>query len=214
MPAPEKIAALRHLIAERFPCEPRTAGRALATGIPIIDQVTGGLPLGAITELVCTTPSSGGHLFLSALLTVTRTKLIRTALVDATDSFDPSSFEPETLEHLLWVRCRSTAEALQVVDLLARDANLGLVLLDLCHAREADLRCVPATQWYRLQRAVEPADLALVVETPRSIVPSAQLRLELETPHPSPASLRERHQLEQELTVAVLRQRLQLAVPA
>ena len=56
----------------------------------------------------------------------------------------------------------------------------GLVLLDLRHAPLRELRRVPSTSWYRLQRAVEPADLALVVATPTACVPSAQLRFELE----------------------------------
>src|SRR5256885_11954545 len=30
----------------------------------------------------------------------------------------------------------------------------------------------PGPQWYRLQRAVEPTDLALVIETPYATVPS------------------------------------------
>ena len=61
----------------------------------------------------------------------------------------------------------STTTALQAADLVARDANLGLVMLDLRRAPDADLRRIPGPQWYRLQRAVEPTDLALVVETPR-----------------------------------------------
>ena len=52
--APEKLAALRHLLAERFPTAPRVTARALRTGLAAIDDPTGGLPLGAVTEIVCT----------------------------------------------------------------------------------------------------------------------------------------------------------------
>ena len=64
-----------------------------------------------------------------------------------------------------------------MTDLLARDANLGLVVLDLRHAPEAELRRIPNRQWYLLQRAVEATDLALVIITPRILVSWAQLRL-------------------------------------
>ncbi|WP_348253281.1 hypothetical protein, partial [Salmonella enterica] len=82
-------------------------------------------------------------------------------------------FPADLLAHLVWVRCRSVTEAVAATDLLARDANFGLVLLDLRHAPTRDLRRVPSTAWYRLQRAVEPTDLALVVATPAASVPSA-----------------------------------------
>ncbi len=215
-PAPEKLTALRHLLAERFPAASRFGGtaRLLTTGIPAIDEATGGLPLSAITEIVCAAPSCGSELLTGELLMLTRARRQRVALIDSADSFDPTSFDDDLLAHVLWVRCRTTAEALQSVDLLARDANLGLVLLDLRRAPEIDLRRTPATQWYRLQRAVEPTDLALVVETPRASVPSAQLRLVLDTPHSAAAFERERHDIATRLAANLQRQRLQIAASA
>jgi hypothetical protein len=209
--APEKLAALRHLLAERFPTVSRTIGRVLPTGIAAIDNVTGGLPLSAVTEIVCAAPSCGGHLFLAQLLAVTRRDRLRVALIDSTNSFDPASYPADLLVHLLWVRCTSTVSALQATDLIARDANLGLVVLDLRHASEADLRRIPGPQWYRLQRAVEPADLALVVETPRATVPSAQLRFGLNAPHDLNTLECERPTLSADLAFTLQRQRLQTA---
>jgi hypothetical protein len=208
MAAPEKLAALRHLLAERFPSLPRLAGRGLATGIPAIDAATGGLPLSALTEIVCAAPSCGSQLLLNELLAVTRTARVRLALIDGTDSFDPSSFADDLLRHLLWTRCRTTAAALHAADLLVRDANLGLVLLDLRRAPEAELRRIPAPHWYRLQRAVESTDLAFVVETPRAAVPSAQLRLTLDTSLSLAALASERHTLGLQLTPTLQRQRI------
>ena len=207
--APEKLAALRHLLAERFPTVPRTIGRVLPTGIAALDDATGGLPLSSITEIICASPSCGGHLLIGQLLAVTRATRTRVALIDSTDSFDPGSFDEDLLAHLVWVRCSTTATALSAADLLARDANLGLVVLDLRRAPEADLRRTPSTQWYRLQRAVEPTDLSLVVETPRASVPSAQLRFKLATSHGVAALDRERATLTAELEPALQRQRLQ-----
>jgi hypothetical protein len=147
-------------------------------------------------------------LLIGELLAATRNARARVALVDGSDAFDPSSFAADSLAHLVWVRCHGTAEALQAVDLLARDANLGLVILDLRRATDAELRRVPATQWYRLQRAVEPTDLALLVETPRPVVPSAQLRFTLDVSQPMAALESERHATALALVTSVQRQRL------
>src|SRR3954464_12085479 len=121
MAAPERLTALRHLLAERFPTATRPPGRVLRTGLRAVDEATGGLPLSAVTEIVCAAPSCGGHLLLGQLLALTRTSRTRVALVDGTDSFDPCSFSEDLLAHLLWVRCTKTSEALSAVDLLARD---------------------------------------------------------------------------------------------
>jgi hypothetical protein len=175
----DKLAALRRQLAERFPSIPRTAGRLLSTGIPEIDETTGGLPLGAVTEIVCSAPSCGGQLLLGELLSVTRETRSRVALIDSSDSFDPASWTNDLLAHVVWIRCATTSMALAAVDLATRDANFGLVVLDLCRSHPGDLRRVPGPQWYRLQRAVEPTDASLVIQTPVACVPSAQLRFDL-----------------------------------
>jgi len=114
--------------------------------------------------------------------------------------------------HLVWVRgTGDTDAALQAADLLVRDANLGLVVLDLRRAPERDLRRIPGPQWYRFQRAVEPADLAFVVLTPRASVPSAQLRLVLAEAHALPALARERPGLAAQLAPVLQRQRRQVS---
>lgn len=212
MAASAQLATLRHLLAERFPTASRTVGRVLPTGLAAIDDATGGgLPLAAVTEIVCAAPSCGSHLLLAQLLAVTRASRTRVALVDSTDAFDPDFFGTDQLAHLIWVRCTTTAPALQCADLLARDANIGLVALDLRHAPAADLRRIPGPQWYRLQRAVEPTDLALVVFTPRASVPSAQLRLALTASHAFSALQHDRPALVAALAPALQRQRLQAA---
>lgn len=209
--APKTIAELRSDLAKRFPSAQRPPGRTLQTGIPALDNTAGGLPLAAVTEIVCAAPSCGGHLLLAQLLSVSRAAGQRVALIDSTDAFDPSSFEADQLAHLVWVRCTTTAQALAAADLLARDANLALVFLDLRRAPESDLRRIPGPQWYRLQRAVEPTDLALIVETPRPSVPSAQLRLALTASHSFEILERERPTLTAALAPALQRQRLQTA---
>jgi hypothetical protein len=211
MAAPEMLAKLRRQLAERFPTAPRTVGRVLATGVPALDHAVGGVPLSALTEIVCAAPSCGGYLLLQQLLSVTRRNRLRVALIDSADSFDPDSCPGDLLAHLLWVRCSSAPMALQAADLLARDANLGLVVLDLRRASDLELRRIPGPQWYRLQRAVEPTDLALVVETPRASVPSAQVRFELSHSLSFAALEQERPLLSAELTPTLSRQRIQAA---
>ena len=205
--APAKLAALRHLLAERFPSALRPAGRTLLTGLTAIDDATGGLPLGAVTEIICTAPSCGSQLLLGQLLTTTRATRTRVALVDSADSFDPASWPVDLLAHLVWVRC-TAATALSATDFLSRDANLGLVILDLRHTPDRELRRTPSTLWYRLQRAVEPTDLALVVITPRATVPSAQVRFTLSTPLPFTALASDRPALSTALAPTLQRQRL------
>jgi len=163
---PESLAALRLLLAERFPqAAPRPAA-VLPTGVAAIDDVAGGgLQVGGITEVVALAPSAGGQLLISSLLAATRTRRMRAALVDALDAFDPQSHEPSLLQHLVWVRCRTLDEAMHAADILVRDANFALVMVDLRGIEWRALRRVPATTWYRLQRALERTDMAMVVFT-------------------------------------------------
>jgi hypothetical protein len=195
---------------------PERAGverRFFATGLAAVDEpLGGGLPQGAITELICVAPSCGGQLLFAHLLAAARAARQRVALIDACDTFDPTSHEPDLYRHLVWVRCGGVAPALQAADIVARDANFGLVVLDLKRADARELRRTPATTWYRLQRAVTPATLVLLVVTTRPTVPSAQLRLELTTSFTTAAFTRERAELAAHLAPAVQRSRLAAAL--
>ena len=211
MSAPEKLAALRRLLAASAAPAP-DAGRVLPTGLSGIDDATGGLPLGAVTEIVCAAPSCGGNLLLGRLLAATRARRERIALIDAGDCFDPESFPADLLAHLVWVRCPGpVSRALQAADLLARDANLALAVVDLRLSSTAELRRTPGPQWYRLQRAVEPAELALIIETPFAVVTCARVRLELAVPHDATALDRARPELAASLSPVLQRHRLRAA---
>jgi len=177
------LPALRQLLRERFPASVHGRTSPLVTGLPAIDEAGGGLPRPALTELVCSAPSCGSLLFVGQLMGVTRAAGLRVALVDSGDAFDPASWPPALLEHLVWVRAGSVDQAMAATDLLVRDANLALVMLDLRYAEPGDLRRIPASNWYRLQRALESTTLAALVVSPFAMVPSAQLRLELNRTH-------------------------------
>lgn len=206
--SPSSLSSLRQLLADRFPEAVRSEARVLATGVPAIDERVGGLPCGAPTEVVCGAASCGSQLLLGELLRAVRQASGRVALVDGHDAFDPASCEAECLQHLVWVRCRDTATALQAADILARDANLQLVVLDLRRAAALELRRTPASFWYRLQRALEPADLALVVLTPLATVASARLRLRLEQAHEFAVLEQARPDVARRLAPSVQRQRV------
>ncbi len=178
-----KLSTLRQLLSDRFPQATRAASSRLPTGLSALDDVSGGLPRHALSELVCDGPSTGGHLLFGQLLATTRALPARVALIDGCDQFDPRSHAGDSLDHLLWIRCSTPEQAMPVADLLAREPNLDLVVLDLVHAPASTLRRIPATTWYRLQRATEQTDLAFLALTPMPLVPSAQLRFRLRQSH-------------------------------
>ena len=176
-----QIIDLRKLLAERFPQEPLPPGDRLVTGLAPLDQaLAGGLTKGAITELTTPPGNAGSASLVAALVQRAARDRSFVALVDGRDSFDPQSLGAEALPHLLWVRCRKASEALQATDLLLRDGNFPLVILDLVLNGAMELRKIPASNWYRLQRLVEPAPTAFLVLTSRSLVSSAQWKLVLE----------------------------------
>lgn len=181
MAASDKIIHLRHLLAERFPQTLPPAADALTTGLPVLDEVIGGgLPKSAITELSSPHPSAGSALLIYALLQNAQRAGYFLALVDGQDSFDPQPLDNTCLSHLLWVRCRKAFEAVQAADFLLRDGNFPLVVLDLVLNAPEELRKIPQTSWYRLQRLVEAAPAAFLILTRRSLISSAQLKLSLE----------------------------------
>ena len=102
------------------------------------------------------------------------------ALIDGCDSFDPQPLGNACLSHLLWVRCDKAFEAIKAADLLLRDGNFPLVIVDLVLNPRAELRKIPQTSWYRLQRLVEPTSAVCLVLTRQSMVGSAQLKIVLD----------------------------------
>jgi hypothetical protein len=64
--------------------------------------------------------------------------------------------------------------------LLLRDGNFPLVIVDLILNSPEELRKIPQTTWYRLQRLVESVPTACLVLTRYEMVSSAQLKLVLE----------------------------------
>ncbi len=84
----------------------RPSPPTVGTGIAALDELTGGFPRGALTE-ICGPPSSGRTSVLLAVLAEMTRRQEVCAVVDASDSFDPASASAAgvDLRRLLWVRC-------------------------------------------------------------------------------------------------------------
>ena len=181
MAASDKIIHLRELLAKRFPQTCGPADQRLATGVPAIDDaIGGGLPKSAITEFTSPNLSAGSALFTHALLQEAHRRAFFLAFIDGRDSFDPQTAAPAVLRNLLWIRCSAAADAVKAADFLLRDGNFPLVILDLVLNPAEELRKIPQSNWYRLQRLVEAAPTAFVVLTRQSIISSAQLKVSLD----------------------------------
>jgi hypothetical protein len=184
MPTDAKLIELRQFLAERLPqarlgiAPARAASETLPTGLESVDRALGGgLPRGAFTELVAPGEGSGSAQFIHALLRHTASIGRFLTLVDGADSLDIDALEPEALAHLLWIRCRSTAEALQTTDLLLRDRNIALVVLDLKLNPAHELRRIQGTLWYRFGRLMEQQGGTVLVVTPQPLVSGAAARI-------------------------------------
>jgi hypothetical protein len=179
------IIQLRQLLKERFPGL-RTNAEEFSpdtrplwpTGLPQIDDLLqGGFAKGALTEIVSERRAAGSALLACSLLHQAAQAGQIVAFVDGADSLEVTQLEETVLSRLLWVRCRSTTEALKATDLLLRDGNVPLVLLDIAINPEKQLRTIPATTWYRLQRLIEETSTVCIVFTPRVMVSPAHTRI-------------------------------------
>jgi hypothetical protein len=176
-----KIIDLRNLLANRFPHAPTPRGTRLVTGLTSFDQlIGGGLPQNAITELISPRVSSGSASLIQALIHGAYRDKYFLALIDGRDSFNPCGFPNSALRQLLWVRCTKAIEAVKAADLLLRDGNFPLLIVDLILNPPEELRKIPQTTWYRLQRLVQSVPTACLVLTRYEMVSSAQLKLVLE----------------------------------
>jgi len=203
---PSTLQSLRQLLAARFPPAARTRAGGLPTGVPGVDDALGGgLPAGLLTELVSAAPSSGGQLVFAQILAAARAQRRRVALVDGADAFEPAGWDDDGLRHLVWVRCRQLALALPAAEIFVRDGNFGLVALDLRGAGAAERRRVPAAAWYRLQRAAEQGEAAVLVQTTEPTVPAVLHRLILEKSLPLSAQTELRADVLAALAPAVAR---------
>lgn len=204
----DRVVALRRLLDERFPPARRHDSRRIPTGVPAVDDALGGgLQTGTLTEFVSEHPSAGCQLSVATLLGATRDNRQRVALVDAARSFYLEGFDDQAVAHLVWVRCESLDACWRAADLVARDPNYAVVMIDVRGFPERVLLRVRASIWARLQRACEQAGTALLVQTTTALVPNAARRLAFSLPLPADALTTGRADLIAMLPVELKRQR-------
>lgn len=177
------IVAFRDFLKARFPeahadlpvCD---APAMAAPRVSCVDSL--GLRKGAITEVVAPVASCGGGLLIAALLERENACREFTALVDGSDAFDPWSLTAAALEKVLWVRCRESAQAIRAADLLLRDGNIPLVVLDLQSQPARAVQGLPSSVWHRLRMLAEKSGACLCAFTPVRTVGCAQTRVVLQ----------------------------------
>jgi hypothetical protein len=196
MPSPANIvslAAFREELAMRFPEAVPLPARHWATSWQEIDALEGGLAHNSVTEL-CGSPGCGSF-FLDRVFGSVKARGGLAALVDGGHSFDPGSYDAAVFPRLLTVFCETAEQSVKVTDLLLRDGNLPLVLLDLQALQLRRIGRIPASTWHRFQRLVERSGTALVVMTPQPIVEAARVRITLKASWPLSALTRPRTEL-------------------
>jgi len=215
-PLPTNIVEFREFLRARFPeahaqtmPEAKTADVATASWLESLH-----LGKGTITEVVASAASNGAGLLISGLLQRESACRELTALVDGGDAFDPWSIEAAALERVLWVRCREPNAAIRASDLLLRDGNIPLVILDLqMHAPRA-VQSLPSSVWHRLRMLAERSGTALCAFTPARSVVCARTRVRLDHRFDLMDQYQERNTLLDALSVQVERQQSRIVLPA
>ena len=206
MPERKTLAELRTLVAARLPARARRPAGTIPTGVRAVDDALGGgLPAGQLTELVSAAPSSGGQTVLARLLHATRGARQRVALIDGADGFAPEAVPPDDLRHLVWVRAGGVGPALAAADLLVRDGNYAVVVLDLRGLGERALLQQPASVWHRLHHAAASSAPAVLVQTTLPLVAAVPWRLVLRDALPRSARPAAREELAAALAVEIAR---------
>lgn len=148
-----------------FQLRERVAPQTIPTGISQVDQQYGGIPRGAITEIVGAASSGRTTLLYSLLAEATRRGEV-CALVDASDAFDPESAAAAgmDLRRMLWVRCGSNKKGTTAVtDLLLQNGGWGVIALDLADIDPKEARRIPLNVWHRYRLAIENKPTAFLV---------------------------------------------------
>ena len=204
----DTVLQLRQLLADRFGQANLPAEEVYPTGLPFLDDV--GIPRAAVTEIIASSAAGpGGILLLYGLLHFAAQRSERVAIIDGKDTFQPKGLPQGDLQRLLWTRCQTAKEAVQAVDLAARDGNFPLIILLLTLNPATELRRIPSTTWHRLQMLVEKSAATLLVFTPYPQVGRTRLRLSAGGDFPLKKLHRCRSELLPALRIKVKRRRIE-----
>lgn len=167
---------------DAFRVHERTPPETLSIGVASFDNLIGGIPRGAITEIFGPT-SSGRTSLMFSLLSYATTHDEICALVDMSNAFAPTAAAAARIdfERLLWIRCASNLEnAFKATDLLLHAGGFGVVILDLGDVAGKDARRIITSWWYRFRRSIENKPTSVVVISEEACTRScAALTLEM-----------------------------------
>jgi RecA/RadA recombinase len=168
----EDLLRARRLQSEAPPLRGERRAAPLPTGIPRIDELTGGgFPRGQVSEVHGGASSGRTAVVQSAVAEALRRGALG-AWVDPADRFDPASAAESgvDLARLLWLRGRAgggaraaVARAVSAAGTLLGSGLFELVVLDVAAVPAGELARLPHTTWLRLQRTVESMPSALVL---------------------------------------------------
>jgi hypothetical protein len=163
MPAAALKTQFEAILGGPHDWQSRPAPEYVPSGIAALDEATGGLPRGCLTEIFGPASSGRTSLLLSIFAAATHREEV-CALIDAEDAFDPASASAAgvQLDRLLWVRCDNAENSLKAADLLIQGGGFGMVALDLGDTPPATARRISLTSWFRLRRAVENTPTVLI----------------------------------------------------
>jgi recombination protein RecA len=159
----------------------RTVREVVSTGVEAADRILeGGLPVGAISEIVGPACSGRTSLVMSFVAQRTAEGSV-CAWVDVHDALDPESAAANgiNLKQLLWVRCVDKIagaglrrdgkpwtrldQALRATDLLLQAGGFAAIVLDLGDTEPEHGCRIPLATWFRFRQAADRTRCSLVV---------------------------------------------------
>jgi recombination protein RecA len=172
-------------LASRIPAAlspaPRFSSGLAPSGTAALDHLTGGFPVGAISEL--SGPHSSGRTSIALAFLAQKTQEGQAcAWIDVNDALDPESAAANgvRLSNLLWIRCRRTAqpwtqldEALRAVDLILQAGGFRVIVLDLGDVAPKQATRIPLATWFRFRQMSQEASSSLLAITQRPCVHSS-----------------------------------------
>ncbi|HEX4156587.1 MAG TPA: recombinase RecA [Acidobacteriaceae bacterium] len=191
----EVEAKLKGRIPSALTPAPRIACQKIRVGISSVDELLqGGLPVGAITEMIGPESSGRTSLAFSFLSQVTQQGKV-CAWIDVSDSLHPESAAAAGIDlaHLLWIRCGTLRQrtsspkpwsrldqALRSADLLLQAGGFSSIVLDLGSIAPEYASRVPLAIWFRYRSAAERSQVSFILLTQHPCAKSsAELVLKL-----------------------------------
>jgi hypothetical protein len=172
---------IERALERRFPAaltpSQKTVYERVACGIPAVDSLLGGgLPVGAISEVIG--PESSGRTSLALSFLAQRTSDGQVcAWIDVNDVLDPESAAANgvSLRQLLWVRCKDVDrgqnrkpwarldQALRTVDHVLQATGFAAIVLDLGNTAVEHANRISPAMWFRFRQAAQRSRASLVV---------------------------------------------------